>query len=522
MVTVGQMIEELACEGLILDVAGSPSGLDRPVLWARHLDPTEPECQHLSDDLIVADLDSFAIRVDRWRSLIERSPAAVAVAPATGSNECNLSFVAVADEAGIPMLRLPAGISGPDFAEMACKVVAQMESRGLEARLEVSRRLDEALVEGAGIGDLLSCAAELIHGSVVLTNPAGRVIAAAGTKPHASTAEVCSSARQAEVTVGGWLWGTVHTEPGDDVPAALPEAVLDRLPTAITIAHARSSHSHAADEHVGTELIADLLAESIDASEVKHRFGLAGLPTGDEWAYFAAAVRLVPGRPERMALALRSRSINAVQAQFVYDFVVLAALGREMRPEELTQVILASLDRSDPQERGEDVPEIALSAPASDLEVVAKSLRQARATLALATELGGATTAVAHTRDYAVDRLIDRIRGDPELVRFRDDFLGPLLRYDEAHSSSLVRTLATYLETGMSKTRTASELALRRPSLYRRLERIEELVGPLENSDTRLRLDLALKADRQLAASAHDSTREAWWMDLGRYDTRSG
>ena len=271
-----------------------------------------------------------------------------------------------------------------------------------------------------------------------------------------------------------------------------------------------------ADEHVGEELITDLMAEGVDAAEVSHRAELAGLPTGEGWAYVASAVRLAPGRPERMALALRSRSITAIQAQFVYDFVVLAALGQHTLPEEFTEVLIASLEPSGSPARREDAPEIALSAPSPDFGVVAKSLREARATLALATELGRSTSVVAHTPDYAVDRLIDRIRSDPELVRFRDDFLGPLQRYDEGHSSNLVRTLDVYLNAGMSKTQTASELSLRRPSLYRRLERIEALVGSLENPDTRLRLELALKADQQLAASARDSTREAWWMDLGR------
>ena len=514
MVTVGQMLEELAGDGLIVDVAGAPSGLDRPVWWAMHLDPADRGVDTTSRDVIVVDVDSATLN-DRWRTLIARNPAAIAVVPA-GSHEAGRPLLEAAGAAGLPVLTLPAGVGGPAFAEMVCKAVARLRSRGLESRIEVSRRFDEALVDGAGVGDLLACAADLIQGSVVLTNPGGRVIAAAGPEPETSTAGVSGQGRQAAVTIGGWHWGTVRAGPGDNVSPALSDAVLDRLPTAIAIAHARSSHPYVADEHVGEELITGLMAEGLDAAEVSHRVELAGLPTGEGWTYVATAVRLTPGRPERMALALRSRSITTVQAQFVYDFVVLAALGHDTLLGELTEVLVASLDPSSPPVRRGDAPEIALSAPSANLGVVAKSLREARATLALATELGRSTSVVVHTTDYAVDRLIDRIRSDPELVRFRDDFLGPLRRYDEGHSSYLVRTLDAYLDAGMSKTQTASELSLRRPSLYRRLERIEELVGPLENPDTRLRLELALKADQQLAASARGFTREAWWMDLGR------
>ena len=294
---------------------------------------------------------------------------------------------------------------------MVCKVVARLQSRGLESRIEVSRRFDEALVDGAGLGDVLSCAADLIQGSVVLTNPAGRVIAAAGPEPETNTAGVSGQGRQAAVAIRGWHWGTVHAEPGDSVSPALSDTVLDRLPTAIAIAHARSSHPYVADEHVGEELITGLMAEGLDSAEVSQRVELAGLPTGEGWTYVATAVRLTPGRPERMALALRSRSITAVQAHFV----VLAALGHDTLPEEFTEVLIASLEPSGPPIRREDAPEVVLSAPSSDLGVVAKSLREARTTLALATELGRSTSVVAHTTDYAVDRLIDRIGGVPQL-----------------------------------------------------------------------------------------------------------
>ena len=512
MATVHQVLEELAGEGLEVDVTGARSGLDRSVRWAIHIETTDLERETTSDDLIV--IDPLTL-VDHWPALIAKNPAAVAVV-SSGSDVADEPVVEAADAAGLSVLAIPGVVSGPEFAEVVCKVVARSHNRSVESRIEVSRRFDEALVDGAGLGELLSCAADLIEGSVVLTNPSGRVIAAAGPEPEAITVDIGPPALQADVAIGGWHWGTVHAEPGDDVSSALPEAVLDRLPTALAIAHARSSHSHVADEHVGEDLIADLMAAELDASQVSHRVELAGLPTGEGWTYVAAAVRLVAGRPERMALALRSRSINAIQAQYVYDFVVLAAMGRDTTPAELTDILVAALDSSSQSAGEEAAPEISLSAPSSDLGVVAKSLREARTTLALGVELGSSSSVVVKTRDYAVDRLINRIRTDPELVRFRDDFLGPLHDYDESHSSNLVGTLAAYLETGMSKTQTASELSLRRPSLYRRLDRIEELVGSLENPDTRLRLELALKADRQLTASARDSTREAWWMDLGR------
>ena len=385
----------------------------------------------------------------------------------------------------------------------------------LASRIAVSEQFDEALVAGAGLVDLISCAAEMIGGSIVLTNPAGRAIAAVGTVPDPERAEsVSDAALRADVIVRGRLWGAIHAESAT-AGAALLEAVLERLPTTLAIALARSAHSHVADERIGEEFILDMLAGDFDSPDVGTRAELAGLPTGEGCLYVAAAARLAPNRPARVAMALRAKSICAIQAEFVYDFIVLAALPRGVGSVEFADELVTSMGLQEAREPSARVPELAVGAPSSDLGVVARSLREVRDTLALATELGGPAV-IASTGSYAVDRLIHRIRHDPELARFVDDFLGSLLRHDHGHSSQLVRTLAAYLDTGMSKTEAASRLSISRASLYRRLQRIEELVGPLDNSDTRLRLEIALKAHRHLSLSARSAPREAWWMDLGR------
>jgi purine catabolism regulator len=53
-----------------------------------------------------------------------------------------------------------------------------------------------------------------------------------------------------------------------------------------------------------------------------------------------------------------------------------------------------------------------------------------------------------------------------------------------------------YLDCGGSKTLAAQRLAVRRQSLYRRLERIEGLVGSLEDPERRLALHLAVRGQR--------------------------
>jgi purine catabolism regulator len=79
--------------------------------------------------------------------------------------------------------------------------------------------------------------------------------------------------------------------------------------------------------------------------------------------------------------------------------------------------------------------------------------------------------------------------------------LGPLLEWEAAHASDLVRTLEVHLRNGCSPTRTAALLHVGRQSLYQRLERIESLLGlPVGDPECHAELLLACCAHRLLRA----------------------
>lgn len=86
---------------------------------------------------------------------------------------------------------------------------------------------------------------------------------------------------------------------------------------------------------------------------------------------------------------------------------------------------------------------------------------------------------------------------DPhELVRFADEVLAPLRRYDERKDMSLVTTLCTYLEQGMSTGRAAAALYLHPNTVGLRLRRIEELIGVrLAEPEALLQVNAALMAE---------------------------
>ncbi|MHA6760826.1 PucR family transcriptional regulator [Streptacidiphilus sp. PAMC 29251] len=147
-----------------------------------------------------------------------------------------------------------------------------------------------------------------------------------------------------------------------------------------------------------------------------------------------------------------------------------------------------------------------------------ESLREARSTLALALTVpapepdccavgGGAVGGVQVTSSRAL-ALERQLVGDgltpvsrDRLAHLVNRALGPLLEWEAAHASDLVRTLEVHLRNGCSPTRTAALLHVGRQSLYQRLERIESLLGlPVGEAESHGELLLACCAHRLLRA----------------------
>jgi PucR family transcriptional regulator, purine catabolism regulatory protein len=104
------------------------------------------------------------------------------------------------------------------------------------------------------------------------------------------------------------------------------------------------------------------------------------------------------------------------------------------------------------------------------------------------------TGGVYRYSDLGIHHLLVRLSDGPELARFVESELRPLLEHDARTSVPLLPTLRTYLSTGGNKAATARQLFIERRTLYRRLERIGQLLGTDEGDHQRwLRLAVAVQ-----------------------------
>jgi purine catabolism regulator len=139
---------------------------------------------------------------------------------------------------------------------------------------------------------------------------------------------------------------------------------------------------------------------------------------------------------------------------------------------------------------------IGVADPVGEIAAIPDAVARAREVIALSRRIGNRQPVVL-AQDVAVHRLLAGGLDGAELAGFVTGQLGPLVDHDAAHGTDLLRTLDAHVATGLSKTRTAEALGIRRQTLYARLERIEHLLGaPIDDPAQRTCLGLALSAWR--------------------------
>ncbi|MEU1446785.1 PucR family transcriptional regulator [Streptomyces mirabilis] len=257
-------------------------------------------------------------------------------------------------------------------------------------------------------------------------------------------------------------------------------------------------------------LLADLAdGQALNQPEVEARSALAGFHPGPGARLVGVSAH---GARELGVVDRAARSLGGVavlRAAFPGDVLALVAM-----PDDAVRAVTARRDVVRAvQEAFRTVAEAGMTVAVGHAVLAgggwlrwSETLRAARTTLELALTVPSAEPgptggpAVTSSRALTLERELTRGGVDANrdrLARLVQHTLGPLLAWEAAHPSDLVRTLEIHLRHGCSPTRTAALLHIGRQSLYQRLERIESLLGlEIDDPDLLGELLAALCAQR--------------------------
>lgn len=136
----------------------------------------------------------------------------------------------------------------------------------------------------------------------------------------------------------------------------------------------------------------------------------------------------------------------------------------------------------------------------NELNHLHTSFQTAQEALAIQQKLGKRTDVFYD--DLHIYRIITYLNEAGKLHEFVMEYLEPIIQYDRTRQGNMMQTLKTFLACNGSKQETAARLFIVRQTLYHRLEKLEDLLGPdFMHPEKRLAIELAILAYEYLQSS---------------------
>jgi purine catabolism regulator len=450
-------------------------------------------------------------------------------------------FLAAAEAHRLPLIVFQREVP---FVEITESVHARIISDQLD-QLRASARLHEVFtdlaVAGAGPGEILHQASLLAGRPLLLADLSHHVLACepAGADPAAlldgfetRSRTVPPSPRTAYHQRAGWLVTTVGAR-GEDwgrvilvcdgPPGPVDTVLVERTATTLALGRLLARQQESLERQAHRTLISAILAgPDTDPDEAAAQARALGVPVTGRQLVTMVLRSPSPGAgllAQARVLDLAEAVADACQAKRIPALVgslddaraaavlsVPSAADPEQVLGRVCDAVRGGLARraSRPYGVPGGDPVIGVGAPASGIQQVRRSLLEARQVADAAAEAPQeAGRSFYRLTDLRLRGLLFLLGGDPRLATFVDRELGPLLRYDAAHGTSLTGVLAAYLAAGGSKAAAATAAHLARPTLYDRLRHIERILGvDLSSAESRASLHVALLAhDGQPAGS---------------------
>jgi purine catabolism regulator len=102
---------------------------------------------------------------------------------------------------------------------------------------------------------------------------------------------------------------------------------------------------------------------------------------------------------------------------------------------------------------------------------------------------------IKHYDDLGLYRILAFEGLQSELIEFCSDTIKPLIEYDKINNSELIKTLKTYFECDGNMKKISEKMYMHYNTIIYRVQQIKDITGlDLENGDSRLNLEIALKA----------------------------
>lgn len=509
-------------------------GVHRRVEWVSVLNTRPPAFPDLvGGEIALLSLDAMRLLSDKLtlpslvRDLAEMDVAAIGVV-----GEVSAQAQSVAEDAGIPLLRLPDTTSLRDTERQIAQTLMGSPASPEERGQEVREQLLQLSTENRGLAALTAALADVVGKTVVVQDKRLHPLSVAGPLAHTPYWTAIEDALYDANPLPALFRDRMEVAQASPDPVAVPLPVpgLRRLVApivagkmgrgflslvfeedqsydALDVALARHGAAvcalemakekaiREAQKRVQGNVLEQFLGGIISENEALLRLTRLGYQPEQEYTtlYIGGLRENTPSARQIEALCNEQASALGFGAlvQPYGSEVIVFVEGDESVARDLALAVQGRIT-----ERYHAEAAVGMGQPASELRAWRESFQQAVAAYRTAQQWK-LTTPLAFW-EMGVYRLLSLLAGSPELRKFYYETLGELAE-NSAHNHEFVTTLEAFFEEHGNLTRTAKRLHVHRNTLLYRMDRIKEISGlDLDNPETRLAVHLALRIRRIL------------------------
>ncbi len=493
-------------------VAGTTSQ-GRQVTWVATLRATLPAFAELrGGELALLSIETARALDPRLTLavLVRRlAQAPVPVAGVVVLGAITVEDIAVAEEARLPLLQLPAQTDLKDVEREITRLVTDYEAQFERRGAQLYDVLTQRSLTGQGVAGLLDALVERTGQSVACYAPNGELRAQRGKGSARIALQALRPTQRGDTAllnqqiwvepIGLAIYPTGYLALAGSTLDAWDREATQRGAAALALEFAKEQAVQAAEERLRGDFISNILSGPPGDMS-------AAMQRGQELGYtltlphVAVLINVEDASPATLARLsgavqgeLTRRGVAAPLSRRESSILCMLPAATSNRPRDLLEQLRENLLGEFPSVL------IALGTQAPGLPEWRRTLEEAEQALILGRQLFGTGRILAFS-DLGVYRLLVRLRETPELWTFYRETLAKLADYDQRQRADLIKTLDAYFNHLGNLRATSEALHVHRNTLLYRLERIKEISGmDLDNAEEHFALWLALRAHRVLA-----------------------
>jgi purine catabolism regulator len=541
--TVGLRVSELLAAPSLAktEILAGRSGLDRLVCGISVLDVPDFVPWVRANELLLSTAaalgrDSDGDPTGRLLALLGNLDAHLSpgIAVAAGPDRLPGAVLALADELGVPLLRLADGTAFDEVLAAVYGMLLDRQNQVLAQADALHQAIATIVLGGGGLPQIADEGSRLLDCVLLITTPDGRVLAEEGGPGHRQGIEqaglldstgrflverlrigrqpVREGGRDGQlamtsIVAGGVDHGRIVAyRHSDDLPPGTDQA-LERVAIVSALTITKELAVAAVEGKFRGDYLRDVLSGQVPVDEpvVQHcrslgwdidrpmvvlvaeldatepsRAGMA--PAGPSVVHRSQHERFVSAWQQVM----RARDKQAPVVGFSHEVVALLPVGAGEASKMVAELVAAvSGDRGG----GRQSFSAGVSRRVLDPSQIATGYAQARKAVSIGRRVHGHGS-ISHFDSLGVHRLLSLVPDTAELKSFAAEVLGDLAG-EAAESADLRLTLQTLLDTNLNVAETARLLHFHYNTLRYRISKLERIIGPF-TTDPHLRLDVAL------------------------------